>query len=192
MNMLHRLALAACVMAWGAQGSAATLQLSPSATTVQVGDVFTVAVAVAAPFDGTDPLEEIIAFGFDAFVSNATLAAFTGAVVAAPFDDDSGLLPVDVAGSVFPGIVDDGSGGPLVLALLEFEALAPGLVGVGTLTDVLSNPNHGLFYALADAAELSGSVAVTVTPVVPVPAAAWLLASGVAALGGVRRLRQRG
>jgi hypothetical protein len=161
--------------------------LTPSTTTVTVGDTFTLTVSVYAPFDGLDPLEEILAFGFNAFVSNEAVAAFVGAMVSPPFDDDSGLLPVDVAGSVFPGIVDDGAGGPVTLAVLSFQALAPGLVDVGTVTDTASDPNQGLFYLLAPVLDLGGTTGITVTPVVPVPAAAWLMVSGIAALGALRR-----
>jgi hypothetical protein len=188
MNAMQCFAVGACALAWGAQAGAASVQVTPSATSVSVGEFFSLTVAVVAPFDGLDPLEEILAFGFDAFVSNGALAQFVSATVTSPFDDDSPFLPVDVAGSAFPGIANDGSGDAVTLAVLQFEALAPGLLDAGVVTETMSNPNHGLFYALApDPLDLTGSVAISVTEVVPVPAAAWLMVSGLAALGAVRR-----
>ena len=43
-------------------------------------------------FDGLDPFDEVLAFGFDVSVSDTSLVSFVGATVTPPFDDDSGFF----------------------------------------------------------------------------------------------------
>ena len=99
-------------------------------------------------FDGLDPLEEVLAFGFDVSVDNPALVSFGGASIASPFNDDSAFFPgTDVAGSAFPGIPNDGTNDTIQLATLSFQALDVGSTSLGIFSDTL-DLNEGLFYFL--------------------------------------------
>jgi hypothetical protein len=163
--------------------NALIVTLVPSSATVAPGEAFTVEVVASQVFDGLDSGDEVLAFGFEVTVSAAAVATFTGAAVAAAFDDDSALLPdTEVAGSAFPGLTAD----PIALATLSFQAGAPGVVQLG-VASALSDPNEGLTYFLAGQQALDGSVTVTV---VPEPSSVLLLAAGVAVLIGRRAHRR--
>ncbi len=185
MTHLRQLSLLACLLLAGGSTLAATIVLTPSATTVAVGETFTVTLEVTDLFAGLDPFEEVIAFGFDPFSSDGNVASFVLAGAPAPWELVPALLPV-VAATSLPGIPNDGLTSSITLATLTFEALAPGLVTVGVFTDALGNPNHGLFYLIQGPLDLSSTVGVQV---VAVPAAVWLFGSALAGLAGFRRQR---
>jgi PEP-CTERM motif len=170
--------LTAAILALSPAAHALILVLTPSSTAVDPGEDFTVQVTASQVFDGLDPADEVLTFGFDVTVSDPTRTAFTGATVGGGFDDDSPSLPdTDVAGEAFPSVTDDA----IVLALLSFRAGQPGAVELGIASD-LSDPNEGLRYLLAGQRELAGGVTITV---VPEPSTALLLAAGVALLVGL-------
>jgi hypothetical protein len=178
--------LAGALAQFAPAAHALVVTLAPSPATVAPGETFTVEVIASQLFDGLDPTDELLAFGFDVTVSNPSAVSLTGAAVGAGFDDDSALLPdTDVAGSAFPGLTAD----PIVLATLSFQAGEPGVVQLG-IASTPSDLNEGLRYFLAGQQPLAGSVAVTV---VPEPSMALLLGSGAALLIAVgTRRRSRG
>lgn len=159
-----------------------TLSLTPSSSTVQVGDHFDVVVAVAgaqaAPYTG----DEVLGFGFDVDLGAASLVAWTAATVAIPpFADDLSalLLNTDVAGSVGfgAGLPDDA----FTLAVLSFTALAEGTLDLGIASDLL-DLNEGLIYLLGDPLDLRASIPVTISAAegaAPLPATLALLLVGL-------------
>lgn len=181
------------VLAWAmalvpvSSAYAVVIELDPSQTEIGQGDVFSIDVVANGVFEGLDLLDEVLAFGFDVTVSDASVVRLLGATVASPFDDDSGLFPdTDVAGSAFPGIANDGASDRLLLATLIFESLTKGVTSVGIQSD-LSDFNEGLIYFLSSPVDISTSMLVTV----PEPASYWLLFAALAAglAGRARRVR---
>ncbi len=128
--------LGAATLCLPAAAQALVMALNPSSHVVNPGNSFTVQVTASQVFDGLDPADEVLSFGFDVTLSDPAVAAFTGATVAAAFDDDSSSLPgADVAGSAFPGLTE----GPMLLATLTFQAGEPGVVELGIAAE-LSDP----------------------------------------------------
>jgi hypothetical protein len=185
MNRLRTLSLAALL---GAALPASALDVSLAGpASVAVGQNFSVDVVVSGVFDNLNPHDEWIAFGFDVAADN--LLAWTGASVAAPFDDDSTLFAnADMAGSSFPGLGNGDIAEPFTLATLNFTALAPGLANLS----VASTPgdfNQGLIYMFSNNAHFSAGLAVAV---VPEPSAWALLLAGLGVVGlMVMRLGKR-
>jgi len=158
------------------------IELEPSKTEVAKGGIFTIDVIANDVFGGLDSFEEVLAFGFDVFVSDTSIVNYLGAMVAAPFDNDSGFFPnTDVAGSVFPGIPNDSANDTILLATLGFEALAEGKSSLGIQSD-LSDFNEGLIYFLSAPADITTSINITV----PEPASLALMVIGIAGLGASR------
>jgi len=168
------------------------LQLSDPALTV--GETFTIDVVVHDVFPGIAPVEEaVLAFGFDVAISAPSLVSFMGATVAAPFDDDSALLPnTDVAGSVFLGLPNDVLHETFLLATLTFRALDIGGLTLGITSDT-TDLSEGLFYLLAGNTDITANLPVTIQAnAIPEPGTLVLLASGVLGVLGYRwRRRQR-
>ena len=157
--------------------------LSLSDSTVPVGATFTLDVAINDAFDGLDPLEEVLAFGFNVSIDNPALVSFGGVSVAAPFNDDSAFFPAtDVAGSVFPGIANEGTNDTIQLATLSFQALDVGSTSLEIFSDTL-DLNEGLIYFLSDSADINASTTITIVgkpdAVVPEPSTFALVTLGL-------------
>lgn len=164
---------------------ALTIDLDFSNTTPLLpGETFTMDVIANDVFDGLDALEEVLAFGFDVFISDPSLVGFTGATVASPFADDSAFFPdTDVAGLVFPGIPNNPANNTIQLATVTYEALAVGGLSLGIISDI-SDMNEGLIYFLASNADITARANVEV---VPEPGSVLLLGIGLIAIAGVKR-----
>jgi hypothetical protein len=165
---------------------AMTVQLN-TPPTIRVGDTFDMDVVINDAFTGKGPLEEILAFGFDVTISDPSIVSLIGVSVAIPFDDDSAFFEnTDVAGSVFPGIPNEGSNNTLPLATVTFQAMMSGTVSVGIASD-LSDINEGLVYSLDPPADITASAGVAV---VPLPTSIWLIGSGLVGLVGIARRKK--
>jgi hypothetical protein len=163
-----------------------TVQLN-TPPTIRVGDTFDMDVVINDAFTGKGPLEEILAFGFDVTISDPSIVSLIGVSVAIPFDDDSAFFEnTDVAGSVFPGIPNEGSNNTLPLATVTFQAMMSGTVSVGIASD-LSDFNEGLVYSLDPPADITASAGVAV---VPLPTSIWLIGSGLVGLVGIARRKK--
>jgi hypothetical protein len=182
-NMIRTFALAIFVALLSSAGHAAIV-LHSNTSSIAVGDEFLVDVILELPFAGEFSGDELLAFGFDL---QYDMAAFelTGKSVSSLFDDDTPYLDVDLAGSAFPGIADDGATMQLLLGQLSFKALSAGLFNLIVAGDPIENPNLGLIYLGGEAAILAQS-AIAVQPV-PVPAAGLLYACALLALRRLRR-----
>lgn len=175
------LAATALSLAMADAANAATVSMNSSATSLVVGQAFTVDVFA----NDVSEADQLLAFGFDV-VTDAGLS-FLGADVIAPFLDDSGFFQdTDVAGSIFPAM----SGTGIHLATLHFQAgSAAGLFYLGMATDPASlGFSEGLIteFSVFDIAE---SLAVNVSAV-PLPAALPLLVTGLMGIFGMG-LRRR-
>ncbi|WP_434150557.1 hypothetical protein ACR2R6_03345 [Methylocaldum gracile subsp. desertum] len=148
---------------------------------VLVGDSFSIDLTLTQAFDGLDASDELLAFGFDT-VLNGTAAQFTGVTYSPSFSDDSGLVGLDLAGSAFPGIPNLPANQTLTLATLNFQALYAGNIDLGVLGNP-SEPNQGLFFSLSGPLAANAGLSLSIqSSAVPVPAAFWLFASGIAGL----------
>jgi hypothetical protein len=157
---------------------ALTVNLIPSANPVMVGDTFTLDVTITDLLAGLDPMDAVIAFGFNTSVDDPSIA-LVSATLAAPFDVPLPPLPdTEVAGLAFPlGVQND----PLTLATLTFQALNPGTTNVGIVSDILTNVNHGLFFALTpDPVDITAAIAITVN--IPEPTTMLLLGTSLLGL----------
>jgi hypothetical protein len=186
MNKIRHFLLAVVAALFATTGHAATILLQPSSSNVSVGDELLIDVILQDAFAGEFADDVLLAFGFNlSFDSNAL--SLISSTIGAGWDDDSPWLDVDVAGSAFPGIEDDGSSVDILLARLSFNTLNAGNFALAISGNPLDNPNLGLIYLGGEAALLAQTL-IAVQPV-PLPAAGWLLATGLIALFRVRRCR---
>lgn len=160
--------------------NAALIELSVSDDVLDVGDMFTVDVIVNDPFADLDPSDVLLAFGFDALVGDNSVVSFLGATVGSAFMDDSAFFAdVDIAGSAFPGLGNDGSNDSVLLATMTFEAIGLGSSSVGSFSD-LAMINEGLFYLLGNTFDLTAQTNITVGPAsVPEPPTLLLAVAGM-------------
>lgn len=163
---------------------ALTIDLDFSSTTLLPGEIFTMDVIVNDVFDGLDAFEEVLAFGFDVFISDSSLVGFTGATVTSPFLDDLASFPnTDVAGSVFPGIPNDPANNTIQLATITYEALAVGNPSLGITSDT-SDSNEGLIYFLAGNVDIT---AIANVDIIPEPGSVLLFGIGLLTIAVVKR-----
>jgi len=178
------IAAASMLASSAVQAISVQLDVVPS---IAVGETFNVDVIVNDVFVGKDGFEEALAFGFDVTISDSSIVSLIGVSVASPFDDDSAFFPnTDVAGSVFPGIANDGLNDSLLLATLTFQALLPGNLSLGIVSDLL-DLNEGLIYFLDAPVDITATTSLTV---VPLPAPVWLFGSGLLGLVGIARRKK--
>ncbi len=189
MNMLRNLLAVGALALFSTASQAATVVLQNHSSNVSVGDEFLVDVILQDAFAGEFVGDKLLTFGLNLNYDD-TAFALTSKSVGGLWDDDTPFLDVDLAGSVFPAIEDDGANTPILLGQLSFTALSAGLFTLGVTGDPAENFNLGLLYLGGDSSLFARS-AVNVLPTtpVPVPAAGWLLASGLLALSRLRRAR---
>lgn len=190
-NLLRHVLFASTLALLSTAGHAATVVLQNHASSISVGDEFVVDVLLQDAFAGQNigqlSGDILLAFGLNSSFDNAAFT-LTSTTVGSLWDDDTSFLDLDLAGSAFPGIEDDGSNAPILLGQLTFAALAAGNFTLGVGSDPL-DPNQGLLY-LFGVGDISAQMQLSVQPdvaPVPVPAAGWLLASGLLALSRMRR-----
>ena len=187
MNQIRQVLFASALALLATTGHAATVVLQNHAANISVGDEFTIDVFLQDAFSGELSDDILLAFGLNSSFDSAAFT-LTSRAVGPLWDDDTSFLDLDLAGSSFPGIEDDGSNTPILLGRLTFAALAAGNFTLGVSSDAL-DLNQGLIYlfGVGDiAAQMQVSVQPDVAPV-PLPAAGWLLASGLLALSRMRR-----
>jgi hypothetical protein len=165
---------------------AASIVLQSQSSAIHVGDEFRVDVILQDAFDGEFIGDTLLAFGFNLSFNNSVLSLLSSNV-GAGWDDDSPFLDVDVAGSSFPGLSDDGSGADILLGQLSFSALSAGNFTLAINGNPFDDPNLGLIF-LGGEAQILAQTLVSVTPV-PLPAMGWLFGTALFALFRVRRCR---
>ena len=166
--------------------SAAVVSLS-LAGAAQAGSSFVVDVWANELFSGLPSDEELLAFGMTVANSSPELFSLTGVNIAVPFADDSALLRLDAAGSVFPGIVNELDSQSILLASLTFFAHDAGNGSLGIRTDLL-NPDQGLIFFQSSAVNMNADLAVNVSPV-PLPSGLPMMLGGLSLLAGIARRR---
>ena len=160
------------------QASALPMTFTLSDSHIEPGEIFSIEVWANDVFD-TYPGDEVLAFGFDVTNSDPSIVSFDSASVGPLFNDDSAFFPnTDVAGSVFPGILDNS----IHLATLDYTALGLGSVALGISSEI-TDFNEGLVYFMAGNIDITSSLNVNV---VPEPSTYLLFAFG---LGGLICLR---
>jgi hypothetical protein len=187
MNKIRHVLLIGALALLSATSHAATVVLQNHSSIVNVGDEFLIDVVLLDAFEGDFSGDELLTFGFDLSYDNAAFS-LTSKTVGAVWADDTPFLDVDLAGSAFPGIADDGSSSAILLGQLSFSALSAGSFTLGVTGNPAENVNLGLIYAHGEAAFLaSAPIDVQAVSAVPIPAAGWLLGSGLLALFRLRR-----
>ena len=166
--------------------SAAVVNLS-LAGAAQAGSSFRVDVWANELFSGLPSDEELLAFGMTVANSSPELFSLTGVNIAVPFANDSALLGLDAAGSVFPGLVNKLDSQSILLASLTFFAHDAGNGSLGIRTDLL-NPDQGLIFFQSSAVNMNADLAVNVSPV-PLPSALPMMLGGLSLLAGIARRR---
>jgi hypothetical protein len=173
--------------------NAVSVYLQPVTQDVDVGATFSVAVWWDMSPEGT------LGGGTDVTWDPAALD-----FVSLVFDDNSDFDPAFTReGTVSPGLIDgfatgtfeDGGlagDGPLLIATITFEALTEGSFSIDLSEDV--GGIAGVFVSAEtfqpfgdDISFTGGTVNVGGGGAIPVPAAAWLMLSGLGALFGYRR-----
>ncbi len=166
-------------MVSGLTASAATILLTPSNASPEVGSVFTVSLEV------TGNTGEILGFGFDSQVSTPAII-FQGLAIDPFFGSDLGLQPgTQVSAFAFPGA----TGSKFTLVTFSFLANSVGSSEFSVISD-LSDPNEGLFDLNAPTAtDLSRQIIINVQAVtdVPEPSTFGLAVLGIAAVFLARR-----
>ena len=177
-------------------GLAATVNVVPSTATPNIGDMFTVTIQGDSFPANVGPS---LGLSFDSAVVSyvSTALPATG-----PFSSGAGAFLTLFPGAGTPTdifVTPSGSpSGSFDAFIITFMAIAPGAANILILDDCVSVATcPTAARAWFDDVNFEGILAnynqanVTVTaPVVPVPAAAWLLISALGSMVGVKRLRR--
>ena len=161
---------------FSANGTAASVSFGINDYDVQINEAFTVDVLVS----GIDPLDEVIAFGFDLiFDPSWSLDSVT---IGPDFDfDDSALFAnTAIAGSIDP-LNSGPNGDNIVLASIQLTPSKAGDFNLEIISD-LSDFNEGLYlFSSFDAFDLSHNeqIAINSTSPVPIPGGLFLFCSGI-------------
>jgi hypothetical protein len=180
----HLIAMLGLTLAAGTLG-AATMSLDVPPGPRDPGNPFDVTVNATNLFDGRDPLDLLLGFGFNVSLGNPAAIQFVDATVGSGFQQVASVPGADVVAFAFPGI-GPGSAEPLELAVLHFRPVAPGSSSIAITSD-LTDPNQGLVFLTAptDALAAEGEVQIVLEP------GGWsLLAIGVAGIAGVARRKK--
>jgi hypothetical protein len=165
---------------------AATVAVVPSNATPNVGDAFSVAVNGADfPFTAGATLE--LRFDPTKVTVTSIVAGplFTGGVVSGPTYDGTDLI--SLLGPL-QGTLPSGS---FLGMTINFTALAAGAANIELFDDQADLCwTDSVTFACVPATYTQANVVIQHTPVIPVPAAAWLLVSALGGLAGVKRLRR--
>lgn len=183
-NKFHTLlaAIAALYLTCG-QVQAATISLNPASQSVSLGNQ--ISIQLNMDFSG-DPT---LGGGVD-ILYNSSLLSFASFSFDAGLGDDPLLqrqpdvLPGTLNGLAFGNF--DGLSGPSIVGTLIFNTIGAGVANFTLAENVL--PAGGFFSAATfdqQAVTYSGA-SVNVTAV-PLPAACWLMLSGLGVLGGLRK-----
>jgi hypothetical protein len=186
MNKIRNFLLALLGALFATTSQAAMILLQNNSNDIAVGDDFVVDVILRDAFAGEFSGDTLLAFGFNLSFDDSALS-LVSSTVGTGWDDDSPFIDADVAGSTFPGIDEDGSSVDILLARLSFNALSAGNFTLGIGGSPLVSPNLGLIYLGGETEILAQSLIAVVQPV-PLPATAWLLASGLIMMLRARRL----
>jgi hypothetical protein len=187
--MLKRFVLLIPLIGWSTWSQAGSITLTPSQSNLNVGDVFTLTIA------GTGFTQGVIGGGLDlTFDPGLVLLGTTTIDPQWNFGTspgDSTTAPGKISGmtfNLFPSSVT----GDFKIATLTFSALKAGTTNFASMASSLFPfVDDTINVAVIDGIDF-GSTQVTIADAapVPVPAAAWLLLSGLATVGGIRRRRR--
>lgn len=164
-----------------------TTRLELSSAEIFVGESFQVNVFVdgLAELDDFGFQNELVSFGFDVDSGSFEYSGFGFDPAEYGFEDVAAFLPsTGVAGMIFPGVSGEG----VLLATLNFNAVAAGSYSLGIVSD-LFDPNEGMFTLFYPQVDMTTAMSVNVNaPVssVPEPASLFLMGSGIIGLA-VRR-----
>ncbi|MDB6000077.1 MAG: hypothetical protein JWP52_1776 [Rhizobacter sp.] len=180
-SLLAAMMLAAASMA----SHAVTFELVPVGT-LEVGQSFDLQLHAVNPFQGQDPDESLLSFGFH-LEFDTNMLQFGSFTVAAGFDNDSAGLGANIfSASAFP-FIDNAGQTDLLLGTLHFDALRRGMTGVNLFTDASDlHRFQGFSYLFADTIDLNASTGLTIAPI-PEPSTVMLMAGGLAGLAAWRR-----
>jgi hypothetical protein len=191
MKSIIRKCVVGAMLALGAAAAQAdTITVVPSAGTIGVGNTFTVTVAASNFIAGAAPSIGAFDLGvsFDSSILSLVSVAFGSGL---SFPSGAGSIQ-DVTGAVGGAfsVAEVSLESEAALNTQQLDAFALFTITFNALnfgTSQISLTLNGLSNAAGDA--LSANLINSSVNVVPLPAAAWLLLSGIAAFGAVARRR---
>src|SRR5262249_27440873 len=133
---------------------------------VNAGSSFDVLVQATNVFDGRDPLDTLLAYGFNVTIGNTAIAQYTGETPGALFDDLSVFGGTPMVAGIASSLLGVGPGdfsGPLTLATLHFNALTSGTTSIGVTWDS-SDLNQGLVFFDLPYGAIDASTNITAVP----------------------------
>lgn len=186
--MMRKRIWLAGLLAFGTARSADALvvdvTLTPSASSVAVGDSVTVDLVMLATLEAGDSVQGVLAWGLDLTLSELLVAA-----VGTPVLGPSWIPFVTPDGDGLGGVALEGLAGTHLLATLTLEGLAPGVVQIG-LRRTANDLTEGFALDPTGFASILNLQGGNLT-IVPEPASALLLLGVAAALRAPLSRRSR-